>query len=152
MNAPPETRLRAVIVDDEPPSRRKLRRLLERDPQIEVVGEADSGQSAIDVIRGASPDVVFLDVQMGKMGGFDVLAALDPTALPQIVFVTAADESTLKAFEVAVVDYLLKPFDAARLQASVARVKDRLRTGATRELEAQLHELLATVERITRGT
>ena len=96
MNAAPTTPLRALIVDDEPPARRKVRLFLERDPQIEIVGEADSGEKAVDAIVKLSPDVVFLDIQMGEMDGFDVLRALDDATLPQIVRESRALEAAVE--------------------------------------------------------
>ena len=120
-----------------------------------IVGEAGSGKSAVQAINALTPDVVFLDIQLGPMDGFAVLAALDPGALPQIVFVTAFDEYALKAFEVAAVDYLLKPFDAGRLASAMERVKKRFyegSTGARAGLEAQMRMLLAQVGQAAQKT
>jgi len=152
VTAPESTPLRALIVDDEPPARRKVRLFLERDPEIEIVGEANSGERAVEAMRKLGPDVVFLDIQLGEMDGFDVLQSFDIGELPQIVFVTAFDEYALKAFEVAAVDYLLKPFDAERFAAAVDRVKQKLRAGSTEALEAQVRKLLSTVGRGSHGT
>jgi two-component system LytT family response regulator len=115
--------IRALIADDERPARRKLRQLLSREPDFEVVGEAADGVEAAAAIRAAAPDVVFLDVQMPRLDGFGVIAEVGVEAMPLVVFVTAFDEHALRAFEVHALDYLLKPFAPSRLR----RLLDRLR-------------------------
>jgi two-component system LytT family response regulator len=139
------SRLTALIVDDEPPARRKVRKFLAADPDLEVVGEAGSGEEAVEAIRRLAPDVVFLDVQMGRMDGFGVLEALEGGRMPRIVFVTAHDEFALRAFEVAAVDYLLKPFDADRFRRALERAKESVRAGVDAGLERRMRELLAEV-------
>lgn len=135
--------LRVVIVDDEDPAREFLRALLARRPDVEVVGEAGDGASAVATIRARQPDVVFLDVQMPVMNGFDVVAALEEHECPPIIFVTAYDAFALRAFEVNACDYLLKPFDAARLTTAMMRVFDRVpRQGA---VKAALRSLVTHV-------
>jgi two-component system LytT family response regulator len=129
---------RAVIVDDEEPARELLRAFLRAWPEVDIVGEAGDGDAAVDVIQRTSPDIVFLDVQMPSMNGFDVVAALDPDRLPLIVFVTAYDQYALRAFEVSACDYLLKPFDAERLGATMRRVFARRDS-----LAGDIHALLA---------
>lgn len=119
-------RVRALIVDDEPPARRKLLDLLGREGDIEVVGEAENGRQAVGAIREHRPDVVFLDVQMPQLDGFGVVAEVGVQHMPLVVFVTAFDEHALRAFEVHALDYLLKPFAAQRFQAVLARVRRRL--------------------------
>ncbi|HTE51778.1 MAG TPA: LytTR family transcriptional regulator DNA-binding domain-containing protein [Kofleriaceae bacterium] len=121
------SRIRVLLVDDEPLARDRLRRLLEPDPDIVVVGECADGVEAIAAIREKAPDLVFLDVQMPEKGGFDVLDELGPDDLPAIVFVTAYDHHAIKAFEVSALDYLLKPFDEDRFARTLARVKAHLR-------------------------
>ena len=121
-------KIRALIVDDEPPARRKLRTFLEPDPEVEIVGEAASGAGAIEQIRALRPDLVFLDIQLGEIDGFGVLEALDGEPLPQVVFVTAYDEHAIRAFDVSAVDYLLKPFDVDRFADALTRAKQRLQT------------------------
>ena len=118
--------IRCVIADDEPPARRLLRRLLDSRDDIVVAAEAGSGREAVDAIRLASPDVVFLDVAMPELDGFEVLASLPAEEAPLVVFVTAYDEHAVRAFEVNAVDYLLKPFDAARVHAAVDKVLAQL--------------------------
>jgi len=115
--------IRALIADDERPARRKLRQLLSREADFEVVGEAADGVEAAAAIRSAAPDVVFLDVQMPRLDGFGVIAEVGVEAMPLVVFVTAFDEHALRAFEVHALDYLLKPFAPSRLR----RLLDRLR-------------------------
>jgi two-component system LytT family response regulator len=115
--------LRALIVDDEPVARRRLRALLESEGTVEVIGECEEGAAAIDDIRRSRPDVVFLDVQMPGLDGFDVVDALEPAEQPAIVFVTAYDRYAVRAFDVHAVDYLLKPFERARLRKTVARLE-----------------------------
>ncbi|HXO41323.1 MAG TPA: response regulator [Thermoanaerobaculia bacterium] len=115
--------IRALIADDERPARRKLRQLLSREPDFEVIGEAADGVEAVAAIQAAVPDVVFLDIQMPRLDGFGVIAEVGVEVMPLVVFVTAFDEHALRAFEVHALDYLLKPFAPSRL----LRLLDRLR-------------------------
>jgi two-component system LytT family response regulator len=122
--SPDTPALRAVIVDDEAPARNLLREYLGADPGIAVVAECANGFEAVKRIGELSPDLVFLDVQMPKLDGFEVLELIGPG--PAVVFVTAYDEYALKAFEVHAVDYLLKPFARERLVEALARVRVRI--------------------------
>lgn len=131
-------RLRAIVVDDEPLARARLCRLLERASDVEVVAECGDGRDAIAKVRALRPDLVFLDVQMPEQGGFEVLAALGPDAVPAIVFVTAFDAYAVRAFDAHAVDYLLKPFDAARLERALERVRKRVSGEAAPRLAALL--------------
>ena len=115
-----------VIVDDEPHARAKLRRFIEDDGRVCVVGEAGDGMEAVRVIEDGTPDLVLLDIQMPEMDGFQVLEALELDALPQIIFVTAHDRHALRAFEVRALDYLLKPVDRQRFTAALDRVLETL--------------------------
>jgi two-component system LytT family response regulator len=115
--------LRVLIVDDENPARSLLREYLAAHPDVTVVGEAANGFDAVKQAAELSPDLVFLDVQMPKLDGFEVLELLEPR--PAVVFCTAYDEFALKAFEVNAVDYLLKPFGRERLAEALARVRAR---------------------------
>lgn len=117
------TLLRVLIVDDELPAREHINSLLACMQDIEVVGTADSGDVAVSAIRRLKPDLVFLDIQMPGMNGLDVVTELGPEHMPTTVFVTAYDRHALKAFELAAVDYLLKPFDDERFEQTVARVR-----------------------------
>ena len=135
MSAQTDGRLRALIVDDEKLARDRLRRFLRSDPQIEIIGECDGGQSAIATILTELPDIVFLDIQMPETTGFDVITALKAGGLssrrmPAIVFVTAYDQYAVEAFEVHALDYIVKPFDAARVRDALEHVKEHAaRTG-----------------------
>jgi two-component system LytT family response regulator len=126
------TTVRALLIDDEPPARRKLRTLLAAWRTIEIIGEAGDGLEAIGMIESLNPDLVFLDIRMPELDGFGVLDALDPDRLPVVVFVTAHDEFAIRAFEAGAVDYVLKPVDRARLNTAVSRAVERvtLRQGA----------------------
>jgi two-component system, LytTR family, response regulator len=115
--------MKALIIDDERIARLELRRLLAAHEKIEIVGEARTGEEALDLIGGLEPDVLFLDVRMPGMSGFDLLQHLDD--VPQVIFTTAYDEYALKAFEVSALDYLVKPVAPARLAAAVAKLRPR---------------------------
>ena len=118
--------LRALVVDDEELPRQAVRELVERHPELVLVGEATDGREALDAILDHRPDLVFLDIQMPELDGFQVVAALDDDVLPAIVFVTAYDAFAIKAFEVNAIDYLMKPVTPERFAAAVARVQSRV--------------------------
>lgn len=119
-------KIRTIVVDDEPLARSNITTLLRRDPDIELVSECGSGADAVAAIRTLKPHLVFLDVQMPECDGFDVLELLGADLPPAVVFVTAYDEYALKAFDAGALDYLLKPFDNARFERTVDRLKVRL--------------------------
>ncbi len=136
-----------LVVDDEPPARRRILALLAKHPDIEVVGECGNGREAIAAIRDRKPDLVFLDVQMPEIGGLDVVEALGSAAMPLFVFATAYDEYALKAFEAHALDYLLKPFEEERFERTLERARVHLhRAGAERE-----DERLRSLVRALRG-
>jgi two-component system LytT family response regulator len=135
--------IRALIVDDEALAREKLRTLLAREPDVEIVGECRDGAEAVAAIPRQAPDLVFLDVQMPEVDGFAVLEALDPAQVPALVFVTAYDKYALRAFEVHALDYLLKPFDRARFQKTLARARAELARASGAALGPRLEALLA---------
>ena len=137
--------IRALVVDDEPLGRERVRALLEREAGIEVVGECEDGLEAVESIRALRPDLVFLDVQMPEMDGFGVVEAVGPDRMPPVVFVTAYDQYALSAFEVNAVDYLLKPFDLDRFHAALERVRSRLRPPGD---ERWSESLAAVLERV----
>lgn len=112
--------MRALLVDDERLARVELTKLLEKFPEIEIVGEASNGEEAIDKIEELNPELVFLDIQMPGMTGFEVLEHLH--VVPQIIFVTAYDEYALKAFEANALDYILKPVELTRLEKAISKV------------------------------
>jgi len=137
--------MRVVVADDEPLSRRRVLRLLrEHDDEVDVVAVCETGAQAVDAIRETRPDLVFLDVQMPEMDGFEVLEHLGGE-LPCVVFVTAHDRYALRAFEVHALDYLLKPFDAERFSRALERgrsqVVRRAEGAAPNRLEALLQQL-----------
>jgi len=133
--------LRTLVVDDEKLARDRLAGFLGAIGGVEVIGEATNGVEAVDLIQRSRPDLVFLDVQMPGMDGFEVLKALTPPT-PQVVFATAFDNYAIHAFEVEAVDYLLKPFARTRVEEAVGRVRTRLdRGGATLDVASVLKRL-----------
>jgi two-component system LytT family response regulator len=130
---------RVLIVDDEAPARARLRQLLKDESDIEIAGECASGRHAIEAIQRDKPDLVFLDVQMPRLSGFDVCATLG-ARMPRVIFVTAYDQYALQAFEVHAIDYLLKPFDRARFQKALDHARRQLRSAEPR-LAALLEDL-----------
>ena len=120
------SKIRTLIVDDEPLARANISVLLRLDPAVEIVSECGSGAEALAEIRRAKPDLVFLDVQMPECDGFDVLEMLGKDLPPALVFVTAYDQHALRAFEAGALDYLLKPFDNARFALALGRARDRI--------------------------
>ena len=126
-----------LVIDDEPPARRKLLMMLAGEPDIDVVGQAANGIDAVAAIEKLKPDVIFLDIQMPGMNGFEVLEAIDTEPVPLVVFVTAFDQHAVRAFEVHAADYLLKPFDRTRLQNCLARLRD-----AHESMDSKLKKLL----------
>ena len=125
-----EAKLRVLIVDDEEPARDRLRRMLATFPAVEVVGEAEDGEQALEKLQDLAPDLVFLDVQMPGAGGLEVAASL-PSSPPAVVFCTAFDQYAVDAFELHAADYLLKPVSQARLATALQRVLEARRRGET---------------------
>lgn len=136
-------KIRTLIIDDEPLARRNLRLLLEKDPQIEILEECRNGREAVKAINTLSPDLIFLDIQMPEMDGFDVLARVGPEHIQAIIFVTAFDQYALKAFDVHALDYLLKPFDDERFTHALERAKKQI---GAREIDRLSKRLLALLE------
>jgi two-component system LytT family response regulator len=118
--------LRVLLVDDEAPARRRMRRMLAAEPDVEVVGECGTGAEAVEQVRSLEPDLVLLDVQMPNGDGFEVVEQLGASVLPLVVFVTAYDEYALRAFDAAALDYLVKPVRRPRLHTAIARARERL--------------------------
>lgn len=137
-----KTRIRTVIVDDEPTARRGVRLMLRGDVEIEIVGEAANGFDAVELLRRERPDLVFLDVQMPGCDGFQVLQKVGRAHAPAVVFVTAYDEHALHAFEVNAVDYLLKPYDDERFGAALVRAKEAVRRRSVEADNSRLSQLL----------
>ncbi len=140
--------IRTLIVDDEPLARRRVATLLRAQPDFEVIGEAAHGASAIAQIETARPDLVFLDVQMPEVTGFDVVEAIGVEAMPITVFVTAHDAFAVRAFEVQAIDYLLKPFGDGRFAQVLERVRRQAASGSGPA--GALTSLLASVPRTPR--
>jgi two-component system LytT family response regulator len=147
---PDAAKLRSVIVDDEPHARAKLRRFLDADGRMELVGEAGDGVEALRVLEDTRPDLLFLDIQMPELDGFGVLEELDPTVNPRVVFVTAHDQHALRAFEVRALDYLLKPVDQERFEEAVDRALEAHRAGEAVNSRSVLSELPAERRVLTR--
>jgi two-component system LytT family response regulator len=135
--------VKTLIVDDEPLARSRLRKLLSAEDGVEIVGECASAEEAIGVIESALPDLVFLDVQMPGMDGFQMLAKLETPALPAIIFVTAFDDYALRAFEVHALDYLLKPYSRARFVDAFRRAREQLERESAAAADRRLLGLLA---------
>jgi two-component system LytT family response regulator len=138
--------IRALIVDDEALARARLRKLLAGAADLEILNECSNGPEAISFIREHHPDVVFLDVQMPEVSGFDVLRALAPETWPAVIFVTAHDRHAIEAFEVHALDYLLKPFTQARLLAALQRARQHLESRNLAGANEQLADLLAALK------
>ena len=144
-------KIRTLVVDDEPLARDGIVTLLAEDPTIEVIGSCADGQSAVNAIRTQRPDLVFLDVQMPKRDGFEVLAELKREERPQVIFITAYDKYAIRAFEACAIDYLLKPFRDARFAAALARAKSEIRKARVMGMGEKMEELLANVQEMVRG-
>ena len=121
--------IHTVLADDEVLARQKLRQLLRDESDVDIVGEGASASETIELVRAAGPDLLFLDIRMPGMDGFDVvgaLTAIPDQRMPRIIFTTAYDQYAVRAFEIHAVDYLLKPFTSERLRTAVQRVRDQL--------------------------
>jgi two-component system, LytTR family, response regulator len=137
--------IRAAIVDDEPLARRRIRNLLRGERDVEVIAECANGKEAIESLEESPPDLLFLDIQMPEIDGFDVLQAIGVGRVPAVIFVTAYDQFALRAFEAHALDYLLKPFDDERFEAALQRARERIRQQQGGDLDRRLQALLETV-------
>jgi YesN/AraC family two-component response regulator len=137
--------MKTLIVDDEPIARRVLREELELFEDVSIIGEAENGKEALQQIINLRPDLVFLDLQMPEMGGFEVIRKLKTGPLPVIVIVTAFDQHAMEAFEAGAVDYLLKPVNERRLQKAVERARNL--QGKSREVAESVAQLANVAER-----
>jgi len=142
--------IRAIIVDDEPLAREGIRTFLAEEPDVEVVGECADGASAVRAVEKSRPDLLFLDVQMPRLTGFDVLEALAPETTPLVIFTTAHDEHAIRAFEINALDYLLKPFKQARFKAALQRAREQLTARSATGMDPRLSSLLANLRAPTR--
>jgi len=134
--------LRALIADDEPLGRERIADLLAKEPGVDVIATATNGAEAADAIRKYAPDLVFLDVQMPQMTGFEVVEAVGADKMPVTIFVTAYDQFALRAFEVAAVDYLVKPFDDERFAQALARARKTIELQDMERFTRQLASLM----------
>jgi two-component system, LytTR family, response regulator len=143
-------KLRALIVDDELLSRKKIRAFLQEYPEFQVVGECADGEQAVADIKAHKPDLIFLDVQIPGRNGFEVLDGLEDKCAPAIIFVTAFDKYAVRAFEVRALDYLLKPFNKARFAEAVNRFHERGARLSGAERKEELKSLLREIQRESR--
>ena len=141
-------KLRTLIVDDEAPARANIQLLLEKQNSFELVGMCADGISAIEKIKELRPDIIFLDIQMPEVDGFEVLRQLSPEERPYVIFVTAFDQYAVKAFEVNALDYLLKPFDDRRFKEAAQRVLSRWENKSLTQLNNKLSKLLQDMPRV----
>jgi len=139
-------RIKTIIVDDEPFAREKIKNLLLQEKDIRIVGEYGNGYDAVKVVHERNPHLLFLDIQMPGMDGFETLQAIHPDKMPTIIFVTAYDQYALRAFEVHALDYLLKPFDNERFQQSLNRARDLIQRKLIGEVNLQLMDLLENLK------
>ncbi|HEX8671132.1 MAG TPA: response regulator [Longimicrobium sp.] len=144
-------KIRTLIVDDEELARVRIRELLARAHDVEVVGECGDGEEALAAVAALAPDLVFLDVQMPEMDGFEVLRALPARGAPVVVFVTAYDEFALRAFDAQAIDYLLKPVQPERFGTALERVRAQVSRARTRDVEERLDALLDSWARAAAG-
>lgn len=140
--------IRVLLVDDEPLAREMIREMLKDDSEVSIVGECVNGREAIEAIQEHNPDLIFLDVQMPEIGGFDVLEALKFLPMPHVIFVTAYDQYAVRAFEVHALDYLLKPFDRERFESAWQRAKLHILTTRNGEMDQRI---LAILEELKAG-
>ena len=132
-----------VIIDDEPPARAKLQRFIADLPDFRVIAEAGTVEEGVDALRTTTPDVLFLDIQLGNRSGFEVLEGLAPA--PLVIFTTAYSEYAVKAFELQALDYLLKPFDRDRFTRSIERTREALKEPDHSDVEERVRRLLAQI-------
>ena len=134
--------IRTLVVDDEPLARERLTSLLSGEPDMEVIGQCRDGEEAVTAIMDHSPDLVFLDVQMPQMNGFDVIEAVGSERMPLVIFVTAYDQHALRAFQVRALDYLLKPFDRERFADALQRARKEMERDQSGDLGRRLLALV----------
>ncbi len=145
-DAPIGAVVRTVIADDEPLARRKLRILLDSEPEVKVVAECQNGGQTLSAIRACFPDLLLLDIQMPDLDGFQVLSEISPDEMPVVIFTSAYDQYAIRAFEAHALDYLLKPFDQGRLHQAIERARLELQQSKNREITHRILELLSRVK------
>jgi two-component system LytT family response regulator len=139
--------MRVLIVDDEPLARRGIRQLIEPNDDVEIVGECRNGRETLAALDTLAPDLVFLDVQMPELDGFEVVRARGAARMPYVIFVTAYDEFAVRAFETHALDYLVKPVNEGRFAAALDRARERMRFAEALELTRRIGDLLAAHDR-----
>ena len=139
--------MRVVIADDEPLALRRLQIALDAIPDVEIVGVADDGKQALDLIDSLSPDIVLLDIRMPEMSGLELVDALDHPSPPAVIFITAYDSFAVEAFREGAIDYLLKPLDEDRLRIAIERAQLALATRDASQRIAELREALTSLQR-----
>jgi two-component system LytT family response regulator len=142
--------IRVCVIDDEPIACRKIQRMLKDDPEIETVGVCSNGEEAREAIENLLPDLIFLDVQMPEMDGFEVLKSLNVDKMPYVIFVTAYDHYAIRAFEVHALDYLLKPFDRKRFQEALDHGKTQISQHQNTSNKSELKALLEEIKGVPR--
>ena len=139
--------IKTLIVEDDPLARKRIESLLKLDPKIEIAGSCQDGEAAVAAISRKNPDLVFLDIQLPKMDGFEVLKSIDPKRIPQIIFATAFDQYAVKAFDHHAIDFLLKPFDDQRFFTALAAAKERILRNDSENISDRVQALLAYLKR-----
>ena len=137
-----DRKIRTVVVDDEPLARKRLDKLLQEDEEIEVLKFCANGQEAINAIENENPDLLFLDIQMPEINGFEVLQNIEQDKVPLVIFVTAYDEYAIKAFDVHALDYIMKPFKRERFHESLKRAKNTIKRDDKAEISGKIEHLL----------
>ena len=135
--------IRTLIIDDEPPARRGVVLLLASQPDFSIAGECQNGKEAVSMISATKPDLIFLDIQMPGMSGFDVLSSIGPDEVPATIFLTAYDEYALAAFDIHALDYLLKPIDEERFISALERARELLRLRKLASQQQRISDLLS---------
>ena len=138
-------KIKTLIVDDEPLARERLAGLLGLETDIEIVAQCRDGEEAVMAVQDHSPDLMFLDVQMPQMNGFDVIDAVGPERMPLVIFVTAYDQHAIRAFDANALDYLLKPYSDERFEAAMARAKSRLDERNLREFGRRMLQMVSKI-------
>lgn len=136
-------KIKTLIVDDEPIARDRVRRMLREESDIEIIGECGNGKEAVNFINEKQPDLVFLDIQMPEMNGFEAVQSISSEKVPAIIFVTAFDQYAIQAFDVHALDYLLKPFNRERFKRAVTRAREQIEKAQSGKIDERLASLLA---------
>ncbi|HVF85934.1 MAG TPA: response regulator, partial [Pyrinomonadaceae bacterium] len=140
------TKIRVLIVDDEPLARERVKRFLAGEPDVEVIGECSDGIQTVEAIETLKPNLIFLDIQIPEADGFAVIEKIGVEKLPPVIFITSYDHYALRAFDVHAVDYLLKPYNRERFQLALERVRAQLQNGQTDVLDERLRSLLESLK------